>query len=68
MQELIADWVGKTVSVTLKAGGIATAVTIEGKLLNIADEGALLELAKGQTFVPVASILHISLLNKNRTT
>lgn len=68
MQALIGDWVGKTVSVTLKVGSLASAVTIEGKLLNIAPEGALLELAKGQTCVPIGSILHISLVNKNKTT
>jgi len=66
MELLIGDWVGKTVSVTLRVGGIATAVAVEGTLVNIDDSGALLELAKGRTFVPVTSILHMSLLNTNR--
>jgi hypothetical protein len=63
MDSLIGDWVGKRISVTLKVGGIASAVTIEGTLLNIGESGALLELPKGRTFVPAASILHLSLLN-----
>jgi hypothetical protein len=63
MEEIIGSWIGHTVSVTLKVGGIATAVTFEGKLVNVGDGGLLLELAKGQTFVPEHSILHVSLLN-----
>ena len=64
MQEIIGKWVGEKVSVTLKVGGIATAVSFDGKLLNVGDGGLLLELAKGQTFVPEHAILHVSLLNK----
>ena len=65
MKSIIGDWVGKSVSLTLKVGGIATAVTIEGTLINVGDSGILLELPKGRTFVPVASILHVSLLNES---
>lgn len=64
MKSIIGDWVGKSVSLTLKVGGIATAVTIEGTLVNVGESGILLELPKGRTFVPVASILHVSLLNE----
>jgi hypothetical protein len=63
MKTIIGDWVGKHVSLTLKVGGIATAVTIEGTLIKIGEAGVLLELPKGRTFVPVAAILHISLMN-----
>jgi hypothetical protein len=65
MLELIRDWVGKTVTVSLKVGGLAGAVTIDGTLINVGDGGVLLQLPKAQTFVPVASILHISALNTN---
>ncbi len=65
MDSIIGKWVGKTVSLTLKVGGIASAVTIEGTLVNIGASGVLLKLPKGQTFVPVASILHITLLNES---
>lgn len=65
MKSIIGDWVGKSVSLTLKVGGIATALTIEGTLINVSESGILLELPKGRTFVPVASILHVSLLNES---
>jgi hypothetical protein len=64
MREMIAGWVGKSVSVTLHVGGLATAVTLDGKLVQVSDAGVLLQLPKGQTFVPVASILHVSLLDE----
>lgn len=60
MKSIIGDWLGKSVSLTLKVGGIATAVTIEGTLIGVDESGVLLEMPKGQTFVPVASILHVS--------
>lgn len=63
MQELIGKWVGEKVSVTLQAGSLATGVSFEGKLLNVGDAGLLVELSKGQTFVPEHSILHVSLLH-----
>ncbi len=65
MESIIGDWVGKQVSVTLHAGGIATPVTVEGKMINVGGPGALVESPKGRTFVPVASILYINLLNAN---
>ncbi len=63
MRDIISDWTGKAVSVTLHAGGLATAVRMDGTLLRVSDAGVLLQLPKGQTFVPVASILHVSLLD-----
>ncbi len=65
MKSVIGNWVGNVVSLTLKVGGIATAVTIEGKMLNVSEAGILLEMPKGQTFVPVASILHVSLVRED---
>jgi hypothetical protein len=63
MRDLISDWMGKAVTVTLQSGGLATAVRVDGTLLRVSDAGVLLQLPKGQTFVPVASILHVSLLD-----
>jgi hypothetical protein len=62
MQEIIAGWVGKSVSVTLQRG--SAAVTLDGKLLQVNDAGVLLQLPKGQTYVPVAGILHVSRLDE----
>jgi hypothetical protein len=64
MATMIGEWVGKTVSVTLRVGGIATTVTVEGGLAKVGDAGVLLNMPKGRTFVPLASILHISLMNE----
>jgi len=58
---LIGEWVGKKVSVALRLGGIAGAVTLNGKLVQIGDAGVMLELPGGRTFVPVTVILHICL-------
>jgi hypothetical protein len=63
MRDMIASWVGKAVSVTLRPGGAATAVTLDGVLLQADDAGVRLQLPRGQTFVPVASNLHVSLLD-----
>ena len=49
--------------VMLGIGGLATAVTVEGKLIKVGEPGVLLELPKGRTCVPLASILHVSVLN-----
>jgi hypothetical protein len=56
--KLLADWVGKTVEVTLRA---AIPVTLHGVLLAVDEASILLELAKGRTVIPVSSILHVSL-------
>jgi len=62
VETLIGSWVGRTVTVTLKVGGIAGAVKVEGRLVRVGDAGVVLEMAKGQTFVPIGSTLHVSLL------
>jgi hypothetical protein len=56
--KLLADWVGKTVEVTLRA---TTPVTLRGVLVAVDEASILLELAKGRTVVPVTSVLHVSL-------
>jgi hypothetical protein len=61
---MIAGWVGKSVSVTLHGRGPATAVTLDGTLVQVNDAGVLLRLPKGQTYVPVGGILHVSLLDE----
>jgi len=65
MRDMISDWTGQTVSVTLHTGGLATAVKVDGTLLRVSDAGVLLQLPKGQTFIPVAGILHVSLLDRH---
>ena len=61
MDSLINDWVGKSVRLTLRIGGVAGVLPVDGKLVKIAESGVLIELGQGPTFVPVTSILHISL-------
>lgn len=56
--KLLADWVGKTVEVTLNA---AMPVTLLGVLLAIDEASILLELPTGRTVIPVISILHVRL-------
>ena len=59
MNFAIHSWTGKTVHVTLRAT-VPTPLT--GVLIQVDETGILLELAEGKTFVPVTSILHISLV------
>jgi len=66
MREVIVGWIGKDVTVTLGVGGLAGAVPMSGTLVKASDSGVLLQLEKGQTYVPIASILHVSLLDSNR--
>ena len=61
VETLIGSWVGRTVTVTLKVGGIAGAIKVEGRLVRVGDAGLVLETGKGQTFIPIGSTLHISL-------
>jgi hypothetical protein len=56
--KLLADWVGKTVEVTLRA---TMPVPLQGVLLAVDEACILLDLSKGRTVVPVISILHVSL-------
>lgn len=65
MEEIIGGWIGNKVTVTLQGSGITPPVSFEGKLLNVGDGGLLLELDRGQTFVPEHSVLHVSLLGNN---
>ena len=70
MRDLIGDWVGKKVYVTLRAMGFlhllaGRNVVLEGKLLEANESGILLEIPKGkkgQTFVPSTAISHIDLV------
>ncbi|MCI0361561.1 MAG: hypothetical protein L0211_24010 [Planctomycetaceae bacterium] len=60
MKNVIGKWIGQNVHVTLRA---AMPVTLQGKLLAMDESGVLLELPKGHSFIPLTSILHISLLD-----
>jgi hypothetical protein len=61
MGTLLGEWVGKRVKLTLRLGGLASAVTLDGKLLQAEESGVMFELPEGRTFVPVTAILHITL-------
>jgi len=65
MSLLIEKWVGKNVHVTLRLGGLAGAVTMQGNLIKIDESGVLLEQPKGEAYVPVTSILHVVLQHEN---
>ena len=58
-------WTGKIVSVALRLGGgfdaNSKAAMLEDKLVQVGEAGIMLELPKGQTFVPISAILYISL-------
>lgn len=56
----ISKWVGTNVYVTLRT---TMPTPLQGKLVEVDDTGILLELPKGQTFIPLTSILDISLLD-----
>jgi hypothetical protein len=59
--KLLADWVGKTIEVTLRA---TMPVELRGVLLAVDEACILLELPTGRTVVPVISILHVGLRNE----
>lgn len=61
MKTLLGKWIGKKVHVTLRS---AMPVTLEAILVDADDFGIMLELPKGDTYVPATSILHVSLLDK----
>ncbi|HVJ82292.1 MAG TPA: hypothetical protein VNC50_14585 [Planctomycetia bacterium] len=61
MKTLIGDWIGNLVHVTLRT---AVPTPVKGTLLEADPSGILLEMPKGKTFIPVTSILHVSLLAK----
>jgi len=56
MKDMIGDWVGEDVWVTLR---VFIGVWMKGKILKVGDSGILLEQPKGHTFVPLTSIIHI---------
>lgn len=56
---LIKDWIGKKVHVTLRS---TVPVSMEGTLSNADESGIMVEIEKGKTFVPITSILHISMV------
>jgi hypothetical protein len=62
MQKLLADWIGKKIHVTLRT---TMPTTLQGVLLEFDESGIMLEMPKGRTFVPVTSILHVSLLDES---
>ncbi len=59
MKNLVAKWIGKQVYVTLRT---TLPTPLQGILINADEFGIMLELPKGDTFIPVTSILHVSLL------
>ena len=59
MKNLVAKWIGKSVHVTLRT---SMPTPIQGILIDADEFGIMLELPKGDTFIPVTSILHMSLL------
>ena len=61
MKNLLAKWIGKTVHVTLRA---TMPTPIQGILIAADESGIMLELPKGDTFIPVTSILHLSLMTE----
>jgi hypothetical protein len=62
MKNLLADWIGKKVHVTLRA---SMPTPLLGVLIESDESGIMLELQKGRTFIPVTSILHVTLLNES---
>jgi hypothetical protein len=63
MGSLIGDWVGRIITVTLKVGGMAGVISLEGKLLRADASGVLLEQPKGTMYAPTSAILHVMLRN-----
>ena len=61
MENLIAKWIGTKVHVTLRA---TMPTPIQGILIAADKSGIMLELPKGDTFIPVTSILHVSLMTE----
>ncbi len=58
MSKLLAEWIGQRVTITLRSSIVP--VTYQAKLLDADQDGIMLELPKGNTFVPMTSIMHIS--------
>ncbi|MBI3408224.1 MAG: hypothetical protein HY040_07695 [Planctomycetes bacterium] len=62
MKNLLADWVGKRVHVTLRA---SMPTPLQGVLADADESGIMLEMPKGRTFIPVTSILHVSMVEES---
>ena len=58
MPSVISNWTSMKVSVTLQE---STPTSLDGKLIWVEDQGILLELSQGQTYIPMTSVLHIVL-------
>jgi hypothetical protein len=59
MKNLIAKWIGTKVFVTLRS---TMPTPIQGILIAADETGIMLEMPKGDTFIPATSILHVSLM------
>ena len=59
MKNLVGEWIGKIVHVKLRA---PVPTPLEGALLKADESGILIEMPKGQTFVPITAILHITVV------
>ena len=57
MKNLLDDWIGQTVHVTLRA---TVPTPMEGILAATEESGVMLDMPDGRTFVPVTSIMHVS--------
>ena len=62
MKKLIAKWIGKEIQVTLRS---TIPTPLQGILIDVDEFGIMLELPKGDTFIPVTSILHVSLVTES---
>jgi hypothetical protein len=61
-EEVLTDWAGKTVHVILRA---SVPTPLQGELLEFDESGIVLLMPKGHTFIPMTSILHVSLLDES---
>lgn len=61
MERLIAGWVNEPVLLTLRTAGMAGPVILEGTLTQVGDGGVVLLQSTRPIFIPVTSILHITL-------
>jgi hypothetical protein len=62
MNSLIAKWIGTKVYVTLRT---TMPTPIQGILIAANELGIMLELPKGDTFIPLYAILHVSLMTES---
>ena len=58
MNEIIGEWIGGSVSVTLRFG--TAAPSIVGNLYRANESGVVIEIDNGLTFIPMTSVLHIT--------